>query len=96
MVVRYEDLHTDTAATLRRVVEHVTQQVLPDYVAEFAVKRNSFKEKTGREPGMSDASSSGSSRDNQLVSSQSDEKRRIQFMGDVEGGMRLEGNGAKL
>lgn len=56
LVTRYEDLVVDAGGALARVTQHLGA-ACPEYVLDFAVRRNSFAAQTGRKPGEVDNAS---------------------------------------
>lgn len=50
-VIKYEDMHQNPHKTLANAVMTLTGQVLDEKIVRFAIERNSFKAKTGRQSG---------------------------------------------
>ena len=50
-IVRYEDMHENPGATLRKVVKELSGIDINDKVVDFSIWRNSFENKTGRSSG---------------------------------------------
>lgn len=52
VVIRYEDMHADPAATLRRACARLSGRPPAPDAVEFAIRRNGFERQTGRRPGV--------------------------------------------